>query len=271
MSATVEPPAPVGLDISPVEHLSEYVIGFPVHVAITVHAPPDTNFNALPFADFFTLRGCIGAQIIGPRGFEPQQFKPNPYARQGMGARGTKLRAGESRRMLADVSDYFASAIEGDYRVRFSYVETLGTYNAPPVPLHFRNPTSEEATLLAAAAPDRPKFDSWGTWMISCPQTLSSGPITTANPLRFNLALRNLICSPEPLDRLDPAPLRALTGLYAPEAAAFEAELAQARGDTARYQQLKSWLQRVVPGLNWWVQMMDNGGGGFLKSIRPGP
>src|SRR5262245_5652133 len=47
LQTSAEPLVPTELDIMPVEHLPEYVIGFPMHVAITVRAHPDVSFNTL--------------------------------------------------------------------------------------------------------------------------------------------------------------------------------------------------------------------------------
>ena len=260
-------PNPAELDILPVEHLPEYIAGFPVYIAITVRAHPNIAFNALPFADFLNLRSCIGAEIFGRAGSEPLRYMPKPYIDPQSGRRGGRLTAGQSRRMLVDVSPYFAAVSPGTYQVRFSYIETDGVYTAAPVMLRFREPTAAEAALLASAAGDRADFGSWGEWTMTCPTRLYEGPIAADNPLRFNLLLRRLFCGAEPPERLDPAALNVLTGLYAPEGNALRAELYRARGDDAGYQALRSRILQETPGLEWWVRMID-GGGAFVKSIR---
>ena len=258
------------LDIMPVEHLPEYVIGFPMHVAITVRAHRDVSFNTLPFADFLNLYACIGAEITGPGGGEPVRYAPKPRLDPQSGRRGSKLAPSESRRMLADVSPYFDGMAEGEYRVRFSYIETDGVYHAPAVTLHLRRPTAAESALLASAAADRPDFPTWGTWTITCPKTVYDGPVTADNPFRLNLLLRQMFCGRQSLDRFDPALLDVLTGLYAPEGQALQAELYQARGNTARYREIRARILLDTPGLGWWIQMID-GGGAYLKSIRMRP
>jgi hypothetical protein len=254
----------------PVEHLPEYVIGFPMHVAITVRAHPDVSFNTLPFADFVSLNSCIGAEITGQHGGEPVRYQPKPHLDPQSGKRGSKLAPGESRRMLADVSPYFNGISEGEYQVRFSYIETDGIYHAPAVTLRLRRPTTAESALLESAAADRPNFPTWGMWTITCPKTPYDGPVSADNPLRFNLLLRQIFCGPQSLDRFDPALLDVLTGLYAPEGRVLEAELYQARGDSDRYQKMRSRILLDAPGLGWWTRMID-GGGAYLKSIRIRP
>jgi len=266
MHLETEASPPGDLEILPVDHLPEYVIGFPMHVAITVRGRSGVFFNALPFADFLDLHACVGAEIVGPDN-APVRYLPKPRLDQQSGKRGGKLAPGESRRMLADVSPYFLNAVPGDYRARFSYVDTDARYPAPPVTLRLRRPTPAESALLASAAADRPKFATWGLWTTTCPQTLFEKPIGPENPARFNLIVRKLLCGPAPLDKADPAILDVLTGLYAPEAHALQAELYQARGDGSHYQNLRSEILREAPGLEWWMRMID-GGGAYLKSLR---
>jgi hypothetical protein len=69
---------PAELDIMPVEHLPEYVIGFPMHVAITIRAHPNVSFNMLPVADFLSLHACIGAEIRDSGNGEPVRYMPKP-------------------------------------------------------------------------------------------------------------------------------------------------------------------------------------------------
>jgi hypothetical protein len=260
-------PVPEELDIFPVEHLPEYVLGFPVHVAITIRARPDTTFNMLPFADFLNTRSCIGAEITSRGGGELVRHQPKPFIDPDSGRRGGKLAPGETRRMLTDVSLYFEHVTEGEYEVRFLYIETDAIYPAKPIVLRFRKPTSAESELLATAAADRPNFATWGTWTITCPKNLYEGTITAESPLRFNLLLRRLFCGAEPPDQADPRMLDVLTGLYGPEGRALQAELYRARANETTYNELRSQLLLDTPGLLWWVRMID-GPGAFLKSLR---
>jgi hypothetical protein len=260
-------PVPKEIDILPVEHLREYVIGFPVHVAITVRALPNVSFNMLPFADFLNLRASIGVEITSRSGGEPVRYQPKPFIDPDSGKRGSKLAPGESRRMLADVSMYFTHVTEGEYETRFYYVETDAIYPAASVMMRFRKPTASESALLKEAAADRPEFSSWGAWTITCPSKLYDAEVTAENPLRFNLLLRRLLCAAEPPERADPAILDVLTGLYGPEGNALKAELYRARGGEARYQELRSQILSETPGLLWWMRMTD-GGGAFIKSLR---
>ena len=254
------------LVIPPVEHFAEYVIGFPMHVVITVVSPPNVTFNGLRFADFLDLRECIGAEIAGPDGYAAK-YRPTPDAEgRPLGDAG-RLASGESHRMLVDVSPYFVRASEGQYQASFSFLDSYRAYTAPTVTFLLRLPTAEEAALLTAVAPDRPGFVTWGEWTTHCPAALYPDLVGQDHPLRFNLVVRELLCGATPLDRVDPAALDVLTGLYAPEARAMQAELYRIREDRGGYDAIRSRLLRETPGLAWWIRMIDRGGG-YLKSLR---
>jgi hypothetical protein len=266
MHPTTEHPVLGGLQILPVDSLPEYVIGFPVYVAITVHARPNSSFEGLRFADFTNLRESIGVQIAGTGGGYTAQYQPRPIISEP--AIADRLGSGETRRMLTDVSPLIGNGIvEGEYRARFSYVAPYAAYEAPPVILHFRKPTAAEEALLAAAAPDRARFPNWALWTMSCSHALYDGAIGPENPLRFNLLLQRLLCGPEPLDKIDPAILDALTGLFGPEGNALKAELHHARNDIEGYRRVKADVLRAAPGLEWWMSMLDQGGA-YLKTFR---
>ena len=81
-------------------------------------------------------------------------YVPKPVIETEMGV-GERLGPGESRRMLADVAGLFVGVMEGEYRVRFSYVWQRANHPAPPVTLRFRKPAAAESALQAAAAPSR--------------------------------------------------------------------------------------------------------------------
>ena len=79
--------------------------------------------------------------------------------------------------------------------------------------------------------------------------------------------VKRLLCGAAPLHEADPAALNVLTGLYAPEGRALQAELYRLRGDGERYDAIRSGLLRETPGLAWWVRMIDRGGS-YLRSLR---
>ena len=249
--------------VLPVDHLPEYVIGFPVYVAITVRADPDTSLNRLRFADFINLRESIGVEIELSGGGDAVRYQPHPVAPE---TGGERLGPGETRRMLADVSPLLgAGIVAGEYRARFTYVTPRATYAAPPATMRFRLPTAAEDVLLTAAAPDRARFPNWALWTMSCSHDVYAGPIGLENPLRFGLVLQRLLCGPDSPDRVDPRILDVLTGLFEPERNALEAELYHARNDLESYQRIRAGILGT-PGLAWWIRMLDQGGA-YLKTF----
>lgn len=262
---------PPDLKVVSVEHLPEYVIGFPVYVAITVRASPNVSFNKLLFADILDLRESIGIEAVGTSG--TITYKPKPFIDAESGAFGNRLGAGESRRMLTDVSPLFGENInEGEYRVTFSFVTpNKKNYPATPVRIKFRKPNDAETTLLSTAADDRNDFPNWAVWTQSPPKnSVYTGEVTPDNPLRFNLLLRRLFFGPEPLDRANPNTLNALTDVYEPERDALKAELIKIRKDQATYERIKKQTLDTNPGLHWWFQMLDTNGA-YLTSFRQEP
>jgi hypothetical protein len=271
MYAQTQNPITEGLEVLPVEFLPEYVIGFPVYVAITVRARPNSILNNLRFADFLNLRESIGLEMSRHDGGYSAHYEPKPIISLEAGALPERLQPGETRRMLADVSSLVgAGVIEGDYAARFSYVSPRATYMATPVTLRFRKPAAAEKALLATAAPDRPRFPNWGRWTLSCSHADYDGPITPDNPLRFNLLLQRLFCGPEPPAQVDPQILDVLTGLFQPEGSALKAELLHARNDIDGYHRARAAAVSVAPGLAWWMEMLDHGGA-YLKTFRARP
>ena len=263
-------PMTAPLTVTSVDHFEEYIIGFPVHVAVTVKAHPDISFGELPFADFVDLRECIGLELSGKKdGSVLVKHEPSPMIDPDMGEYGDRLAAGEARRMLFDVSPLLGGTVrEGVYVLGLSYVTPDATYRAEPVELQLRNPTSDELSMLATFAADRPQFPSWALWTVSSPRTpIPSDEIELLNPLRFNLVLRRLFHGPIPLARVDPTLLDLLNDLYRPEGWGFKAELLHARGETKAYQELRAELLRKEPGLTWWMRMLDEGGA-YMKSFR---
>ena len=258
------------LQVLQVDHLSEYVIGYPVYVVITLRSRSDTAFNRLVFADLLDLRGCIGAEITLPNGRMSTKHIPKVVIDPDYGLSGAPLGPGESRRMLSDVSPLFDVPMsEGEYRVRFLYASPDAIYAAPVVKMRFRKPTAAEASTLSKLAPDRTKSPNWGIWTTTRPnEPVYEGALQPNNPLVLNLLLRRLFYGRQPANKIDPSVLDPLGGIYAPEGKALKAEIYRARGDQQNYEQLKAQILTDTPGLLWWIRMLDQGGG-YITTFRP--
>jgi hypothetical protein len=270
-SQTPSSPSPE-LHVVSIQHQPEYVIEYPIYVAIVLEAPQDTSFNRLPFANLVDLNECIGLEVVDAGNHVVASYTPKPVLDPEHG--GEALGAGQRRRMLTDVSPLIPVTIPaGDYRLRLAYVSPHMSISAAPVAVRLRRPTPAEKAQLSLLSAELARFPSWATWTISQPPALApaaAGTIAADNPLKLNLLLHRLFFGPEPLDRADPSALDILTDVYEPEGNALKAELYRARGDTARHQALKASTLAAEPGMAWWFQMID-AGGGFLSSFRSAP
>jgi hypothetical protein len=261
-----------GLEVTSVDHLPEYVIGFPIYVAITIRADLRTAYPRLPFANLLNLKSCIGVEVSRLDGTVISRELPTPIIDRQLGNPGAALEKGESRRMLTDVSPLVPITLsQGNYSVRFAYAAARENYYwANPVKITFRNPNQAEAAWLSSLAVEREKFFGWADWTYTAPEgSVFSGAITEDNPLKLNLLLRLLFFGPTTPAQVDPAITDVLTGVYEPEGKALKVELYQARGDQANYQRTRDEILRQTPGLGWWMRRVDQKAG-FLASFRVG-
>lgn len=268
-------PAPGGAladaaELLPVEHGPEYVVGCPVHVALTMRARPNAALQNVHFPDFVDLREAVGLEMYRQGGSESVRYSPQASLPDPEELPGEALASGETRRMLVDISPLVGQAIPaGSYYVRLSLAAAGELYSAPPVTLRFRAPTTEEAVALASAAPNRAQAANWALWMTTCTaQSMQLHPaLLPGHPLLFMVLLHRLFCAPDPPERVDPAMLDSLTGLYAPERDALKAELMQVQGSPASFERAREWVTANHPGLAWWMRMLT-GGGGYITSFH---
>jgi len=269
MQASSEGPENDQLEILPVEHAPEYVIGLPMYVAVTIRAGPDVEFYRLVFGNPVNLRTCLGVDATGPS--KAIHIHPRPVVDATVGRKGQSLLSGESRRMLLDVSPLFHDAGEGEYSVRFTYAAPEAVAEAGAVKLRLRRPTAAEEALVRRVAPDRPKFATWGEWCLTTPeQPIAGGDLKDARALAFALALRYLIHGDQPLSGIDPRILDGLLGFYEPERDLMQAELYQERGDAAAVERLTRGVREKTPGMEWWIEGVERGAG-FLRSLSKRP
>lgn len=238
------------LQVAAVEHPPEYVLGFPMYLAMTLHADESTGFRRLLFPDFFSLRSALGVDAAGPSSISVHL---KPIIEADFGRRGQALPAGESRRFLTDVSPLFLLARPGIYTARFTFIAPEISVEAKPVTLRFREPTVAELAVLKRVAPDREKEPTWGQWILTCPDAdIDPADVRQPGPLAFALALRFLLCGSEPLREVDPKIFDGLTGIYAPERDAIKAELYALRGNQAEAARLRQAVT-ATKGMGWWA------------------
>jgi hypothetical protein len=250
------------LALLPVAHLASYVLGLPVHVALTLRCGSDMICTKLEFPTFAGLNDTVGIEI-STSGRVVYEYAPAPVLAPEPGQEPGYLAAGEERRLLVDVSPLFSTIkLPGEYDVRFSYVSVRGKTDAPPVRLVFRAPQPAETQLVASVAPDRLLSPTWALWATMCPSTpVLPAAIPSSHPLLFYALLRQLFCGTERPEDIAPSVLDLLPEFFAPEREALQAELYEARGEHARVIQLSS---AAPAGLRWWFRMIE-GGTGFIR------
>src|SRR5262245_29627487 len=111
------PPYPPGLLLRAFDCDGLYVLGFPVHVAVTVHCEhPGTCVRWLPHASWAGNAGAIGVDLVEPEtGEELVRVEPWPLAIADLGTSLFTLPPRGCRRMLVDVSSYLPADLAPGY------------------------------------------------------------------------------------------------------------------------------------------------------------
>ncbi|WP_437320408.1 hypothetical protein [Sorangium sp. So ce385] len=273
-----DPADPPGLSLRSLDHDRRYVLGFPLHVAITLCADrPETCIRRLPRPSWAGNAGAIGVRLArAGTGEEVVRAEPSPVALPEHGTPVFRLCPGACRRMLIDVSSYLPAGLApGNYTLAVVYAGPPDRVESAPVPIELAAPSAEEQRELLRLAPAVARAGSWGRWTILPPE--GGAPVTgraaPGDPLRFNRILRTLMYGPESLCDVDPAVLDALDGVYAPEAHALRAELHAARGDATRLAEKAQLIRTTYPGLAWWIERIEAGESeiGFVRACRATP
>ncbi|WP_437970752.1 hypothetical protein WMF04_16325 [Sorangium sp. So ce260] len=273
-----EPAGPPGLALRSIDHDRRYVLGFPLHVAITVCADrPGTCIRRLPRASWAGSAGAIGVRLArAGSGEEVVRSEPSPVVLRELGTPVFLLPPGACRRMLVDVSSHLPSGLDpGHYTLAIVYEGPPDRVESPPVPIELAAPDLEEQRELVRLAPEIARAGSWGRWTSLPPDggaPVAAG-VAPGDPLRFNRILRYLMYGPESLCDVDPAVLDVLDGVYTPEAHALRAELHAARGDAARFAEQAELVRSTYPGLAWWIERLEAGQSeiGFVRACRASP
>jgi hypothetical protein len=235
-----------------IEHLARYVIGYPMHVAITVRMENPTARSAI--ARDLTIFGGAGLEItfVDARTGEEHPLSPNDAA-SGFNA---YLVPGESRRMLVDLADFGTRDLHaGIYHVKLVYEGV----EADPFDVALAAPTPGQKAELDRLAPELYLAPSWGEWLV-WPPSKKTGPLghyDRTDPLRFNRLLKYLIHT----RNVTLASVPALDGLYAPEALLLRADLAYSLGDKATLAELAKTLREQHPELRHRLEAIEAGNG----------
>ncbi|WP_437665960.1 hypothetical protein [Sorangium sp. So ce1182] len=270
-----EPTGPPALALRSLDHDRRYVIGFPLHVAVTVCADrPGACIRRLPRPSWAGSAGAIGVRLArADTGEEVVRIEPSAIVVRELGTPVFLLCPGACRRMLVDLSSYLPAGTEpGHHALAVVYAGPPGRVESPPVPIELAGPSPEQQRELQRLAPEIVRAGSWGRWTSLPPEGGEpvAGGVERDDPLRFNRILRYLMYGPESLCDVDPALLDVLDGVYEPEAHALRAELHASRGDTARLAEQAELIRTRYPGLAWWIERIEAGQSelGFVRACR---
>jgi hypothetical protein len=259
-----EPAGPPGLVLHTIDHDGRYVLGFPVHVAITLCAQhPGTCIRGLPLASWAGNAGAIGMRLDEPEtGRVVVETDPFPVVLPELGTSTFTLAPDACRRMLVDISSFLPADLEpGRYDLALLYGTPLGDIESPAVRIELAAPSAAEREELVRLEPELARAGSWGRWTNLPPRRgeramLPHGP---GDPLRFNRVMRYLMYGPEKLSEVDPSLIELLHGVYEPESHALLAELYAARGDATRFGEQAAIVRASFPGLAWWMDRLEAG------------
>lgn len=254
---------PITLEVFP-----EYMIGFPMLVAITCENPTaKSTFYNLPEANIFTAPGPIEFIFTSPDG--KRIVLPAASPRHKETARGFTLRPGEARRMLFDISGLEPSLEPGPYRLEAIYRLKSGSSTSPPAQVRITTPAPEDARAAATLKRENDTGEpSWSQFIEANWRTVDAAKLSAKGreALAYHLFLHRAIYGPARVRDLELGRLEAFArGPLAGEAAVLRLEILAARGAQTAAEEaaiLKQW-----PGLRWRIDEIK-AGGGLLASLR---
>jgi hypothetical protein len=264
-------PAPPALSPLEIAHDSEYVLGFPAFIAITLRCDdPRTTLMRLPAFDMFGTNGVIGLTLLPAGGKVPAvAIEPAAAMDPDLGASLFRLDPGETRRILIDLSPLLPDTLPpGAYTFALSYGYNRKVARSPFLPLRLRRPGPDEESVLARWGAEKRRAGSWGEWMATPPADPSA--VAAASP--GNEAFRFAACVRyAKFSRADAAgaarSLASVRGLPLPEAHALAAEVLLVAGDGTGFDSAASAVGRAHPELAWMLDAARQGKG-FLNA-RP--
>lgn len=242
-----------------VEHATDYVSGYPMHVAVTVHLEPDERvvWAMIPHADVYLPEGVSVKFTEVASGAESAfEYAESPFSERPPS--GVLLYPGDRRRMLIDLADLEQGTLAaGKYRVTLTFGGSAGE----PFEMTLHAPTPAQKATQAFARTEGWGADGWGKWALAPlkkPGSVSSA-VSRTDPLRYCRVLRYLTHLPGTAASVPSSIFDALDGLYAPEAALLRADLAWARKDAAAYAREAAKVKEKYPALAYALANIEAG------------
>lgn len=256
------------LDPLGVDHRPEYVLGYPIHVALTVrNLAPGSILALLPHASVFDPGSGIRVVVQDAESGTGRADPGPPYDVESEEGEGCfELRFGESRRMLTDIAALMPTALTpGRYLFTLQYGAPHAYASERTGPVAIRRPDPDEAAELDRLRPEI-EHNGWGSWTLyRRPDPALANLPAAQGPAHFNHVLRALIFDAD----MDPAILDTLDELYRPEAAVLAVELARFNGDS-RWRVMVEAAREAHPELAWYIRLVERDQGliAFYRSMH---
>jgi hypothetical protein len=252
-----------------ISHEKDYVLGYPMHVAVTIRLDTDLPDvvvqGSLPVADVFAIKGISVTFADAKTGVVLTRDRERSF---GMMERspGGKLSSGERRRMLIDLADLDLSGLApGAYRVTIAYTGV----EAPPFDVTMHAPTPAQKASQERLRAESSVADTWGQWAMAPVEKAGtvSASVSRSDPMRYCRVLRYLLNGPGSIATIPATVVDVLDGMYAPEAQLLRAEIAWIRKDKVTYAKEAAKVREKFPELLHALEEIE-AGGSLIKLTR---
>jgi hypothetical protein len=262
-----------------VESEAQYVLEFPILVAIILHNETiETDYLNLPRLGLLYPLDSIAVDLQ-PVNSGPQIRLGPSFAFRDQNLFRTELMAGQTMRMLIDLSQFGQSLSAGQYQLKVSIFERPGvSRSSSSVKVEFLEPSVIDRTEAArlrrlGLRNNSGDFGSWQPFLTSNWNTVSLSPSFSekaSHQLALHFALHRAAYGPEPLSRFPVEVFQRLRGpVLSAEAASLVYELLVARGDKNELETARSSLLKTWADLKARLDQIDNGEG-LLNTLRKG-
>lgn len=247
-----------------VDTLPSYVVGYPIHIAVTATVDEPQMGIAHLSLDARMLRMHLLHLATG----HEADVAARPYESHQEAEAGPErvvLDPGKAARFLVDLSSIWPASMEpGRVRVALVYEGEMTGVAMPPFVVDRLPPTPEQAARLAAVQPELRA--GWTTWAMNDDATKYPLTSNKDDPARYYVVLRNFYGYPGALPSANFGIIDTLDGFYAPDAALLRAEMAIVRHDKAGFQAQASLVRGLYRSSTWAIGQLERDGSGIAIS-----
>jgi hypothetical protein len=207
-----------------------------------------------------TLNDAAGLELTKNGGEVVLSFEPSALGSSSAEGPTFDLGFDETRRMLLDISGFLQTVTPGTYTARVSYGTRTNRAKSDLFAITVRQPTQDERRVLDSLRQEGAGAGKWGEWTYR--RRPDDAPwlfLPAKDPLRYHVALNQLLFGPQELPEVDPAVLADPDPVTSAEAAAIHAELLASRGSAQEFERQQRSVRQRWPGLAWWMDRIAKG------------